>query len=69
VTDTRQDEKPSKKKKKHRGYAFVVYEREKDMRGNPTITPLYPRIRCLGYSIMRFLCGVMALKLPTSFFF
>ncbi|KAH8672524.1 U1 small nuclear ribonucleoprotein of 70kDa MW N terminal-domain-containing protein [Tricladium varicosporioides] len=32
VTDTHQDEKPNKKKKKHRGYAFVVYEREKDMR-------------------------------------
>lgn len=23
-----------KKKKTHRGYAFVVYEREKDMKGN-----------------------------------
>ncbi|KAF4620095.1 hypothetical protein G7Y89_g14727 [Cudoniella acicularis] len=33
------DEKPNKKKKKHRGYAFVVYEREKDMRGKQ-ITPL-----------------------------
>ncbi|OBT88934.1 hypothetical protein VE02_02848 [Pseudogymnoascus sp. 03VT05] len=32
VTDTHQDEKPNKKKKKHRGYAFVVFEREKDMR-------------------------------------
>ncbi|KAI9733178.1 MAG: hypothetical protein M1818_007296 [Claussenomyces sp. TS43310] len=33
VTDTHQGEKSSKKKKKkHRGYAFVVYEREKDMR-------------------------------------
>ncbi|RDW88587.1 hypothetical protein BP6252_00619 [Coleophoma cylindrospora] len=32
VADTHQDEKPNKKKKKHRGYAFVVYEREKDMR-------------------------------------
>ncbi|POS84747.1 U1 small nuclear ribonucleoprotein, partial [Erysiphe pulchra] len=32
VVDTHQDEKPNKKKKKHRGYAFVVYEREKDMR-------------------------------------
>ena len=26
--------KPRKKKKPHRGYAFVVYEREKDMKGN-----------------------------------
>ena len=25
--------KPKKKKKSHRGYAFVVYEREKDMKG------------------------------------
>lgn len=33
VVDTHQDEKPNKKKKKHRGYAFVVFEREKDMRG------------------------------------
>ncbi|OWP01400.1 hypothetical protein B2J93_2810 [Marssonina coronariae] len=32
VVDTHQDEKPNKKKKKHRGYAFVVFEREKDMR-------------------------------------
>jgi hypothetical protein len=40
VTDTHQDEKPNKKKKKHRGYAFVVYEREKDMRGKPTASPI-----------------------------
>jgi U1 small nuclear ribonucleoprotein len=39
VVDTHQDEKPNKKKKKHRGYAFVVYEREKDMRGNATTIP------------------------------
>ncbi|QPC65354.1 hypothetical protein HYE67_007585 [Fusarium culmorum] len=32
VTDTHADEKPNKKKKPHRGYAFVVFEREKDMR-------------------------------------
>jgi len=43
VTDTHQDEKPNKKKKKHRGYAFVVYEREKDMRGKNNIyTPSLP---------------------------
>ncbi|KAH6680567.1 U1 small nuclear ribonucleoprotein of 70kDa MW N terminal-domain-containing protein [Halenospora varia] len=42
VTDTHQDEKPNKKKKKHRGYAFVVYEREKDMRGKQ-ITSLITR--------------------------
>ncbi|KAL2053096.1 hypothetical protein ABVK25_006733 [Lepraria finkii] len=35
VTDTaesKEDAKPKKKKKSHRGYAFVVYEREKDMK-------------------------------------
>lgn len=32
VRDTHADEKPNKKIKPHRGYAFVVYEREKDMR-------------------------------------
>jgi len=40
VTDTHQDEKPNKKKKKHRGYAFVVFEREKDMRGKAAMNPL-----------------------------
>ncbi|KAH8738019.1 U1 small nuclear ribonucleoprotein of 70kDa MW N terminal-domain-containing protein [Ilyonectria robusta] len=40
VTDTHAHEKPNKKKKPHRGYAFVVFEREKDMRGKPTPTPL-----------------------------
>lgn len=37
VSDTHAHEKPNKKKKPHRGYAFVVFEREKDMRGNTTI--------------------------------
>lgn len=37
VTDTHAHEKGNKKKKPHRGYAFVVFEREKDMRGNTTI--------------------------------
>jgi U1 small nuclear ribonucleoprotein len=40
VTDTHADEKPNKKKKPHRGYAFVVFEREKDMRGK--YSPLPP---------------------------
>lgn len=31
---------PSKKSKPHRGYAFVVFERERDMRG--TIPPIPP---------------------------
>lgn len=34
IRDTHADEKPNKKKKPHRGYAFIVFEREKDMRGN-----------------------------------
>lgn len=36
------DEKPKKKpkKKSHRGYAFIVYEREKDMKGK---SPLFPQ--------------------------
>jgi RNA recognition motif-containing protein len=33
VKDTHAHEKGNKKKKPHRGYAFVVFEREKDMRG------------------------------------
>ncbi|KAI0123888.1 U1 small nuclear ribonucleoprotein of 70kDa MW N terminal-domain-containing protein [Xylariales sp. AK1849] len=37
ITDTKAHERPNKKKKPHRGYAFVVFEREKDMRGNTTI--------------------------------
>ncbi|PSR78094.1 U1 small nuclear ribonucleo protein of 70kDa MW N terminal-domain-containing protein [Coniella lustricola] len=32
VRDSHADEKPNKKKKAHRGYAFIVFEREKDMR-------------------------------------
>ncbi|KAF3019026.1 hypothetical protein E8E14_013339 [Neopestalotiopsis sp. 37M] len=32
ITDTHAHEKPNRKKKPHRGYAFVVFEREKDMR-------------------------------------
>jgi len=33
VTNTQSEEKASKKKR-YRGYAFIVYEREKDMKGN-----------------------------------
>ncbi|KAI0166593.1 U1 small nuclear ribonucleoprotein of 70kDa MW N terminal-domain-containing protein [Xylariaceae sp. FL1272] len=32
IVDTHAHERPNKKKKKHRGYGFVVFEREKDMR-------------------------------------
>lgn len=45
VVDTHQAEKPNKKKKKHRGYAFVVYEREKDMRGKHHIPRIHPQAR------------------------
>lgn len=34
IRDTHAHEKGNKKKKPHRGYGFVVFEREKDMRGN-----------------------------------
>jgi hypothetical protein len=65
VTDTHQDEKPNKKKKKHRGYAFVVYEREKDMRGKPITSPPYPHNSLARrMSAYGFLCKDMALKLP-----
>ena len=41
------DEASPKSKKPHKGYAFIVYEREKDMRGNsfrapPCPTPISP---------------------------
>lgn len=45
VKDTHQDEKPNKKKKPHRGYAFVVFEREKDMRGKAATTYSHPPFR------------------------
>ncbi|KAI3343327.1 U1 small nuclear ribonucleoprotein of 70kDa MW N terminal-domain-containing protein [Ustulina deusta] len=32
ITDAHAHERPNKKKKPHRGYAFVVFDREKDMR-------------------------------------
>lgn len=40
ISDTHIHEKPQKKKKPHRGYAFVVFEREKDMRGKLLLIPL-----------------------------
>lgn len=43
IVDTHAHEKPNKKKKPHRGYAFVVFEREKDMRGKLTPIPLLTR--------------------------
>lgn len=47
-TMSEDDAKPRKKKKPHRGYAFVVYEREKDMKGNilrHLFCPLLPSCR------------------------
>jgi hypothetical protein len=31
--EVKQNKQKKKKKKPHRGYAFIVYEREKDMKG------------------------------------
>lgn len=49
------DETSPKAKKPHKGYAFVVYEREKDMRGNflPCIhsVPCYPPPFFLRYMV------------------
>lgn len=33
------DETAKKSKKPHKGYAFIVYERERDMKGNPSSFP------------------------------
>ncbi len=63
VTDTHQDEKPNKKKKKHRGYAFVVYEREKDMRGKLDYIPTPNNTARLDLKY-GFFCKDVALKLP-----
>ena len=42
-TSSGSDAKPKKKKKPHKGYAFIVYEREKDMKGTspPQCSSLY----------------------------
>jgi hypothetical protein len=62
VVDTKQDEKPNKKRKKHRGYAFVVYEREKDMRGN--LTTSLPSFAATLTRFEQSYCTDMALMLP-----
>lgn len=68
IKDTHADEKPGKKKKPHRGYAFVVFEREKDMRGN-YLTLLSPFDDLIGLSPLPFLGSCprrhMALKLAS----
>src|SRR5690606_17564958 len=65
VKDTHAHEKPNKKKKPHRGYAFVVFEREKDMRGKK-ITPFpTPTITAVsGPWNMPGRCGPQACPLP-----
>ncbi|KAI1204401.1 U1 small nuclear ribonucleoprotein of 70kDa MW N terminal-domain-containing protein [Annulohypoxylon truncatum] len=63
VTDTHANEKPNKKKKPHRGYAFVVFEREKDMRGNAAIdSPLDYPSRTSGSASPMSLTRDLALK-------
>jgi hypothetical protein len=42
VNDTQEASSGKKSKKAHRGYAFIVYEREKDMKGIPLI--LFPQL-------------------------
>jgi U1 small nuclear ribonucleoprotein len=42
------DENNPKPKKPHRGYAFIVYEREKDMRGNFSMHSPDPSPSLLG---------------------
>jgi hypothetical protein len=69
VVDMHQAEKPNKKKKKHRGYAFVVFEREKDMQGN--FVPLIPHACCYTHpdvmlSYWRTTKKHVALMLPCS---
>ncbi|KAG8530375.1 uncharacterized protein KY384_004877 [Bacidia gigantensis] len=34
-----ENQQPKKKEKPHRGYAFIVYEREKDMKGTASLCP------------------------------
>jgi hypothetical protein len=79
VVDSHQDEKSKKKKKKHRGYAFVVFEREKDMGGKPATHP-FMHIALLPWILIWPFClkmrpsslplfEDMALKLPSSFSF
>ncbi|KAK7737804.1 hypothetical protein SLS53_006424 [Cytospora paraplurivora] len=45
VRDTHAEEKGNKKIKPHRGYAFIVFEREKDMRAPPETMAL--KLACL----------------------
>lgn len=48
--DSKPPKQQKKKKKPHRGYAFIVYEREKDMKGRAPL-PLNPHstnFLCLG---------------------
>lgn len=64
VKDTHAHEKPNKKKKPHRGYAFVVFEREKDMRGKTTPFPTPTITAVSGPWNMPGRCGPQACPLP-----
>ncbi|KAI0118663.1 U1 small nuclear ribonucleoprotein of 70kDa MW N terminal-domain-containing protein [Nemania sp. FL0031] len=64
ITDTHAHQRPNKKKKPHRGYAFVVFDREKDMRGNTAIEFLPDRLhKPTGSSLYMSLTRDLALKL------
>lgn len=45
IVDTHSHLHPKKKKKNHRGYAFVVFERERDMRGTFPRHPFRSNVR------------------------
>ena len=53
ITDTHAHLRPKKKKKPHRGYAFVVFERERDMRGNLFPSPILIPLLVLSLSWLR----------------
>ncbi|EGX97017.1 U1 small nuclear ribonucleoprotein [Cordyceps militaris CM01] len=57
VVDTHAAEKGNKKKKPHRGYAFVVFEREKDMRELwPSSLPSLPDVRNETFTALKLAC-------------
>ncbi|KAI0538498.1 U1 small nuclear ribonucleoprotein of 70kDa MW N terminal-domain-containing protein [Xylaria digitata] len=67
ITDTHAHERPNKKKKPHRGYAFVVFDREKDMRGNTAIKFLPDRLhRSTGSSYTCLSLEIRPSSLPVS---
>lgn len=64
ITDTHSHLHPKKKKKPHRGYAFVVFERERDMRGTfPPLLPFIPFARWHG-APLRLQRGLLLARYP-----